>query len=183
MYPDEYGNGLVGAWNRKGMGRTLETTTERMARQRAKEINEAIDGGSEDRIDTLHKNRGTTFATVMEAYLKVTTWSASTLEGNRARIKHINERWGQRVIASITPHEVGAYLHDLLRTRSIATRNRYLAVLRKVFSYAAENALISIDPTTGLKQLKEPDYEHTASLRPDHHGPTPRHRYASGRIA
>jgi len=122
MYPDEYGNGLVGAWNRKGMGRTLETTTERMARQRAKEINEAIDGGSEDRIDTLHKNRGTTFATVMEAYLKVTTWSASTLEGNRARIKHINERWGQRVIASITPHEVGAYLHDLLRTRSIAKR-------------------------------------------------------------
>ena len=24
MYADEYGNGVVGAWNRKGKGRTLE---------------------------------------------------------------------------------------------------------------------------------------------------------------
>ena len=167
------GNRWHAYWRDRATGklktRTLDTTTERMARQRAKEINEAIEGGSEDRIDTLHKNRGTTFATVMEAYLKVTTWSASTLEGNRARIKNINEHWGQRVIASITPHEVGAYLHDLLRTRSIATRNRYLAVLRKVFAYAAENALISIDPTTGLKQLKEPE-KRVEALTPEQFG-------------
>ena len=25
MYPDDYGNGIVGAWNRKGEGRTLES--------------------------------------------------------------------------------------------------------------------------------------------------------------
>ncbi|HIG55471.1 MAG TPA: hypothetical protein EYG11_11300 [Candidatus Latescibacteria bacterium] len=24
LYADEYGNGVVGAWNRKGMGRTLQ---------------------------------------------------------------------------------------------------------------------------------------------------------------
>jgi integrase len=154
------GNRWHAYWRDKTTGklktRALDTTTERMARLKASQINEALEGGTEDRADTLHKNRATTFAAVMEGYLKVTSWAPSTLKGNRSRIKLINERWGHRVIASISPHEVGAYLQEVMNKRSVATRNRYLAVLRKVFAYAAENALVSVDPTASFKQLKEP---------------------------
>ena len=115
-----------------------------------------------ERLDTVRRNRATTFANVMEAYLKVTTWSPSTLDRNLFRIKLINERWGEVPIAQLTPHDIGLYLQELVENRSIATRNRYLAILRKVFGYAFDNALIPTDPTDGLKQLKEPERIPTA---------------------
>jgi len=155
------GNRWHAYWTDKRTGkqtfRALECSTQRMARVRAKEILEALEGGTVDRLDSVHDNRSTTFANAMKSYLKVTTWSTTTLDRNRSRIKLINERWGDQAIATITAYDIGKYLQEIVEARSIATRNRYLAVLRKVFSFAFENALIPIDPSAELKQLKEPE--------------------------
>jgi integrase len=155
------GNRWHAYWSDKRTGkqtfRALDCSTQRMARVRAKEILEALEGGTVNRLDSVYENRSTKFANVMKSYLKVTTWSPSTLDRNRSRIKRINERWGDQAIATITAYDIGTYLQEIVEKRSIATRNRYLAVLRKVFPFAYENALIPLDPTAGLKQLKEPE--------------------------
>ena len=142
--------------------RSLKTNNLKEALARAKKINESLESGTDGRLDTVRRNRATTFSKVMEAYLKVTTWAPSTLDRNLDRIKLINERWGEVPVAQIAPSDVCLYLQELVETRSIATRNRYLAVLRKVFGYAFDNALIPTDPTDGLKQLKEPERIPTA---------------------
>ena len=142
--------------------RSLKTNNLKEALARAKKINDSLTSGTDERLDTVRRNRATTFASVMEAYLKVTTWSPSTLDRNLFRIKLINDRWGDVPAAQITPHDIGLYLQELVESRSIATRNRYLAVLRKVFGYAFDNALIPTNPTDGLKQLKEPERIPTA---------------------
>jgi len=176
--------------------RSLKTNNLKEALARAKKINDSLTSGTDERLDTVRRNRATTFASVMEAYLKVTTWSPSTLDRNLFRIKLINDRWGDVPVAQITPHDIGLYLQELVESRSIATRNRYLAVLRKVFGYAFDNALIPTNPTDGLKQLKEPeripsphrrsvwsDHECITPLCTDHHGYPTRYRHAGRRVA
>ena len=83
--------------------RSLKTNNLKEALARAKKINDSLESGTDERLDTVRRNRATTFASVMDAYLKVTTWSPSTLDRNLFRIKLINNRWGDVPVAQITP--------------------------------------------------------------------------------
>ena len=83
--------------------RSLKTNNLKEALARAKKTNDSLTSGTDERLDTVRRNRATTFASVMEAYLKVTTWSPSTLDRNLFRIKLINDRWSEVPIAQITP--------------------------------------------------------------------------------
>ena len=141
----------------KQVFKRLDATSEAVARQKAKEISDALEGGQLDRIDKARNHTHTTFADAVDAYLKVSTWAPSTLDRNKGRIRLLSEHFDNTPIAKITPHDIGAYLQEVTTTRSIASRNRYLAILSKVFGYAFDNALIATDPTDKLKQLKEPE--------------------------
>lgn len=155
--------------NGKQRLRSLKTNNLKEAIARARKIDDAIQSGTDQRLESVRKNRTTTLAAVMESFVKVCSWSPTTLDRNRSRMKLINERFGDIPIAQITPNDIGLYLQEIVETRSVATRNRYLAIFSKVFRYAFENALIANNPTDGFKQLKEPE-KLPAALTPKQFG-------------
>lgn len=72
---------------------------------------------------------------------------ASTVVGDEGRIKFIKEHFGDRPVGEIGADDVEAFLELLTaKERSVATRNRYLAVLRPALRLAVARGWLAAMP-------------------------------------
>ena len=88
----------------------------------------------------------------LEEHAKVNKRSWKTDEERLARLK---ESFGDRRLSAITKQDVERFRAVLARELSPATVNRYMALLKTVFSKAIEWGKTKYNPVQGIKQFKE----------------------------
>lgn len=137
--------------------RSLKCTTQRMAREEAKKISDALDGNTLQKLDTVRDNNRITFGEAAERYLEEADLAEKSLKEDRTRLDMVRLDWESVPISSIDAGQIDSWLAKKKRSRgwSRSTRNRYLSAIKQVFkkahalNYTAENA------AAPLKALKE----------------------------
>jgi len=106
--------------------------------------------------DTFGKKRVVLFQEIAQdflAYAQVHKRSAPT---DGKRMKRLLEAFGNQPVASITPQQVEGFQRDLLALGlKPSTTNRYLALLKTIFSLALRNGKAATNPVKAVKLLRE----------------------------
>ena len=71
------------------------------------------------------------------------------------RMRHIKEEFGGRPADDITRGEIQQWLDSKAEDWSIATRNRYLALLKLTYRLAEEDGTVKTNPARLVRQSKE----------------------------
>ncbi|TWA59260.1 site-specific recombinase XerD [Azospirillum brasilense] len=101
--------------------------------------------------------KGDTFADIADLFIdrhaKVNTrgWK----ETKRLLDKHVTPYWGDRPVASITRRDVNKRLDEIVDSGTAVTANRVLAVVRKLFNWAASKDYVQATPCVGVQPPAE----------------------------
>ena len=68
---------------------------------------------------------------------------------------HLFEKFGARLLATITRQEIQRYHDELISRRAPATANRHLALLKRCFNLAILWGYIDSNPATGIRMHTE----------------------------
>ena len=159
--------------------RSLKTTNQKKAVERAKEINDALQGGTIEKVEEVKKNRGVTFAQVTEEYFNgetqntkklrkrrlkaVTEKSASTVIGEQSFASTICAHFGVQPVASITALDITKWLTKMSKkgVRKLdggwtpSTRNRHKSFFSCVLHLAEEKNYIARWPMDEVDHVDE----------------------------
>tara|TARA_R110002020_G_scaffold471214_1_gene698071 strand:+ start:174 stop:1448 length:1275 start_codon:yes stop_codon:yes gene_type:complete len=163
----------------KRVFKSLRCTTKSMAREKAKEINDAIEGGTLVRGEEVKKNRGITFAQVAEEYFNGDTketpllkkrklrpaWKKSdeTLKQERSKLTCLAPDLGNMPVQSMT----GEFISDYLAKKSKkgirgleggwkeSSRNRYKSFISCVMHLAEQKNYINRWPMDDVIHVEE----------------------------
>jgi len=163
----------------KQIFKSLKCTTQRMAREKAKELNKAIEGGTIEKVEEVKKNRGVTFAQVTEEYFNgetqntkklrkrrlkaVTEKSAATVKGEQSFARTICAHFGDHPVASITALDITKWLTKMSKkgVRKLdggwtpSTRNRHKSFFSCVLHLAEEKNYIARWPMDEVDHVDE----------------------------
>jgi integrase len=162
--------GKVGwyAYYRDGSGtqrlRSLKTRNLHEARARALLISEALNSGTDQRLEQVRDNRRVTFQEAVDLYLEQCELAARSLKEDRTRLLRICQDWGEIPISTINSGHIESWLAKNKRKSkwSSATRNRYLSAVKQVFkkahglNYLAENPALPLKATKEDENIPEP---------------------------
>ena len=159
--------------------RSLKTTNQKKAVERAKEINDALQGGTIEKVEEVKKNRGVTFAQVTEEYFNgetqntkkfrkrrlkaVTEKSAATVKGEQSFARTICAHFGDQPVASITALDITKWLTKMSKkgVRKLdggwtpSTRNRHKSFFSCVLHLAEEKNYIARWPMDEVDHVDE----------------------------
>ena len=159
--------------------RSLKTTNQKKAVERAKEINDALQGGTIEKVEEVKKNRGVTFAQVTEEYFNgetqntkklrkrrlkaVTEKSAATVKGEQSFARTICAHFGDQPVASITALDITKWLTKMSKkgVRKLdggwtpSTRNRHKSFFSCVLHLAEEKNHIARWPMDEVDHVDE----------------------------
>ena len=159
--------------------RSLKTTNQKKAVERAKEINDALQGGTIEKVEEVKKNRGVTFAQVAEEYFNgetqntkklrkrrlkaVTEKSAATVKGEQSFARTICAHFGDQPVASITALDITKWLTKMSKkgVRKLdggwtpSTRNRHKSFFSCVLHLAEEKNYIARWPMDEVDHVDE----------------------------
>jgi integrase len=107
------------------------------------------------------------FRTLADEYVKVCVeggrnrngrpHKASTVAGDKGRIEKLKEHFGDRPVGEIRAEDIERYLDGLTGDgRTVATRNRYLAILRPMLRLAAKRGWLQDTPELPHQAGEEP---------------------------
>ena len=162
--------GKVGwyAYYRDGSGtqrlRRLKTRNLHEARARALLISEALNSGTDQRLEQVRDNRRVTFQEAVDLYLAQCELAERSLKEDRTRLLRICQDWGEIPISTINSGHIESWLAKNKRKSkwSSATRNRYLSAIKQVFkkahglNYFAENSALPLKATKEDENIPEP---------------------------
>ena len=137
--------------------RSLKCTTQRMAREEAKRISDALDGNTIQKLDTVRDNKRVTFGEAAERYLDECHLAEKSLKEDRTRLDIVRLDWEDLPISSIDAGQIDSWLAKKRRSRgwSRSTRNRYLSAIKQVFKKAHSLNYTMENQAAPLKALKE----------------------------
>ena len=159
--------------------RSLKTTNQKKAVERAKELNDALQGGTIEKVEEVKKNRGVTFAQVTEEYFNgetqntkklrkrrlkaVTEKSAATVKGEQSFARTICAHFGDQPVASITALDITKWLTKMSKkgVRKLdggwtpSTRNRHKSFFSCVLHLAEEKNYIARWPMDEVDHVDE----------------------------
>ena len=155
--------GKVGwyAYYRDGSGtqrlRSLKTRNLHEARARALLISEALNSGTDQRLEQVRDNRRVTFQEAVDLYLAQCELAERSLKEDRTRLLRICQNWGEIPISTINSGHIESWLAKNKRKSkwSSATRNRYLSAIKQVFKKAHGLNYLAENPAPPLKATKE----------------------------
>ena len=155
--------GKVGwyAYYRDGSGtqrlRSLKTRNLHEARARALLISEALNSGTDQRLEQVRDNRRVTFQEAVDLYLAQCELAERSLKEDRTRPLRICQDWGEIPISTINSGHIESWLAKNKRKSkwSSATRNRYLSAIKQVFKIAHGLNYLAENPALPLKATKE----------------------------
>src|SRR5262249_25812819 len=82
----------------------------------------------------------------LEKWAKLHKKPSSAAEDERMLEKDVRPTWGDRKVTSITRRDVISLLDDVVGRGSPVAANRLLAVIRKMFRWAARQGIVSTSP-------------------------------------
>ena len=159
--------------------RSLKTTNQKKAVERAKEINDALQGGTIEKVEEVKKNRGVPVAQVTEEYFNgetqntkklrkrrlkaVTEKSAATVKGEQSFARTICAHFGDQPVASITALDITKWLTKMSKkgVRKLdggwtpSTRNRHKSFFSCVLHLAEEKNYIARWPMDEVDHVDE----------------------------
>ena len=137
--------------------RSLRCTTQRMAREEAKKISDALDGNTIKKLDAVRDNKRVTFGEATDRYLDECELAEKSLKEDRTRLDIVREDWEDVPISTIDAGQIDSWLAKKRRSKgwSKSTRNRYLSAIKQVFKKAHSLNYIADNPAPLIKALKE----------------------------
>jgi integrase len=95
------------------------------------------------------------FSEISTKYLKEHLLK-SKAAANKSYIKKLEKKWGEYKLSSITPAEVRTWVKELFDSSyEISTVEKYLVYFKRIFNYAIEMEVISLNPIRHIKFKKE----------------------------
>lgn len=82
-----------------------------------------------------------------QGHVRATTKAARESAWNA----HVRARWGDLRLADVQPSDIGAWVAELAATRSAATVENALGVLRMIFATAVQDRRLARNPCDGIK--------------------------------
>jgi integrase len=159
--PKKYREGLVtylkrgNRWSAyytdKGTGKpkwkALGVDNQRAARIKARDINNALEGGTLSQFETFQASAALTYKEIAEEYLDVLECSESQKKNYTMMIGRFCELFGSTPIQQITAGNITSWLVKAKRKykwgEGNATRNHYMTAIRQPFHFASQNKYIS----------------------------------------
>tara|TARA_R100000234_G_scaffold22930_2_gene12956 strand:- start:2760 stop:3896 length:1137 start_codon:yes stop_codon:yes gene_type:complete len=137
--------------------RSLRCTTQRMAKEEARKISDALDGNIIQKLDAVRDNKKVTFGETVERYLDECDLAEKSLKEDRTRLDMVRLDWEDLPISSIDAGQIDSWLAKKRRSRgwSRSTRNRYLSAIKQVFKKAHSLNYTIENQAAPLKALKE----------------------------
>ena len=141
--------------------RALGTKNKRQAERRARELAELIqreDWEALERLDWKPKPNAGTFALfVRQEYLpNFCSWSARTRKGEESRLRILCEQFGSLPLSGVTASAIKTWLSRReAQGLSVASQNRYLAVLKSIYKAAKTYGFCKINPAAVVTMKKE----------------------------
>ena len=151
----------VSYWTPAGRQRqSLQTTNRRAAARKAKRMDDLIARAAWEELAALdeEKKQPMTFQEfVYHHYLpKYCDWAASTRKGNAGRMRLLCVEWGHRPLSALMARDIKTYLKRReAEGLSIASQNRYLALLKALFKAAVLYGHCSANPTADIVMRRE----------------------------
>lgn len=136
----------------------LKVTRQDAAEKKAREIDEMLDRGLEwDRIKaavTVDKE-GTTLRDVAEEFLATDEWSPRTRRSCKSSVNRILAAMGDTSIGAVTATMIRGYVQRRYEQDGLspASRNRELAILKKLMRRALEWGYVERNPASEVKLL------------------------------
>ena len=132
---------------RKPKWKALGVDNQRAARIKARDINNALEGGTLSQFETFQASAALTYKEIAEEYLDVLECSESQRKNYTMMIGRFCELFGNTPIQQITAGNITSWLVKAKRKykwgAGNATRNHYMTAIRQPFHYASENKYIS----------------------------------------
>ncbi len=127
------------------------------ARERAKELRQAIDRGDDPLAEKVRRRTDLSFGELVEEYLTIeAVKQKSKDEYERILNKDAVPKWGKIRAADIKRSDVIALVEEKANTAPIAA-NRLLELLRRVYNFAIRRDIVETNPCA---LVKKPGQEH-----------------------
>ena len=142
---------------RRGLG----TKNKRQAERRARELVELIyneDWEALDKLDWKPKPTAGTVATFVgqEFLPKYCTWNERTRKGEEGRLRIVCERFGSLPLQGVTASAIKSWLARREKEGlSVASQNRYLAVLKSIYKAAVTYGYCRTNPAAAVTTKRE----------------------------
>lgn len=119
-----------------------------------KRKNEALAG---KKLPEKLRARAVTFQQIADAALEYSRTEKGSHQHDVYRMAPLSERFGQRPAENILPEEFEGWLNDQAEERewSVATKNRYTALLKLTYRLAEKNRKVKVNPARFLRMPKE----------------------------
>jgi site-specific recombinase XerD len=159
---------------------SYKITDVRVARKKARELSDAVEGGYYKDLETVKANITITFGEVGCEYFDGCSLSQGSKKSDIGRFNIICEDWGDTLISGITSGDIQHYLSKTKNKRNwtSSTRNKYLSVIRQIFkfgvsvNYLVRNTSIEVTKTKEENKipdaLTEPQFLAVMRLLPEH---------------
>lgn len=138
--------------------RSLKVTNLKVAQKKAQEITQLIEQGDFTPLQDQKAHAKRTFAEFAEEFCqKHGGWAKSTWYSNRIIIRIVTETWGEMPLVSINAHIIESYIakREVTEGVTIATSNRYLAVIKTLMKKAKAWGYITHNPAQQVSMQKE----------------------------
>jgi site-specific recombinase XerD len=103
------------------------------------------------------RTRAVTFQKIADAALEYSRAEKGSYQHDVYRMAPLSEHFGQRSAESILPEEFEGWLNEQAEERewSVATKNRYTALLKLTYRLAEKNRKVKVNPARLLRMPKE----------------------------
>ena len=141
--------------------RGLRTKNKRQAERRARELVDLIhreDWEALEKLDWKPKSTaGTVASFIRHEYLpKYCTWSERTRKGEEGRLRILCEQFGSLPLQGVTASAIKSWLARREKEGlSVASQNRYLAVLKSIYKAAATYGYCKTNPAAAVITRRE----------------------------
>jgi integrase len=139
------------------------------AREAAGRIREQVRCGEDPQAKRLQvRSEGLTFDALADLYITnyAMKQKISWKQDQHLLRAHARPHWGSREASSITKAEIARHLFALASRTPVVT-NRLRSVLKKLFGWATDGALLEHDPTAGIKKPHKEGPGRSRVLRDD----------------
>ena len=141
--------------------RALGTKNKRQAERRARELAELIQREDWEALEKLNwkpkPNAGTFALFVRQEYLpNFCSWSKRTRKGEEGRLRILCDQFGSLPLSGVTASAIKTWLSRReAQGLSVASQNRYLAVLKSIYKAAKTYGFCKTNPAAAVTMKKE----------------------------